>query len=209
MSSNRKLRTTTRGNGKLAPVLIAIAVVSGCIAIRCGSGHGGASPTAFDPRQDPRLAGVRADWTEFESNLLGDGDVTDTEYEEAVLAALACLDDAGLPHSAPTPDQSQGYMQYGYRVGPWPDADEAAAVSDACETEYLDDVSIVWALQHEEPEAVREARKQALLDCVRAAGIDAPDYVTYRDSIENGLLGDEREVAAACREIAFAGPPPD
>lgn len=180
-------------------------------AIACGgdSEAGDGAGDKFDANADPRLEGIMGQLSDFEAEILQDGRVSEGEYEKAVLATMQCLDDKGIPHSDPVWSEDGRFPQWDYTVGPWPDADELAELGGQCESEFLDDVAIVWSLQHEETEAQQEARRSAFLSCLREAGVEAPDYQTFVSAIEPQLKGAELASAIKCRESAFRGAVPE
>ena len=142
----------------------------------CGGGGDegtGASLPAIDVQQ------VVAQTTDFQRELLLDGQLSFAEYEQAVLAALACMEEAGLDVEGPYPrsgDERFLDFRFGGEAlageGPEAHAGRVHETGHSCMSDYLADVSRVWQAQHLLTPEQREEQRGLVIQCLQDAGIE-------------------------------------
>lgn len=123
--------------------------------------------------------------SEFQAEILEDGEVTFEEYERSVLATLACAKEAGLEVMGPDLDPDGIRYDYLYRgVDANGDLLPDSVVLgrfDGCYARYGERVDSVYFAQHVESfgDAPIEI-KEAYADCLAGHGIDIPpsEHVT-------------------------------
>lgn len=178
------------------------------VLFACSNGAPKEEPTPFDARELPELAQVMSQLTPFEEEILADGQVSAVEYERAVFATMECFDELGVAHTEPELVTTGPFPQWHYQTS-GADLEELERSLAQCENSLLRNIATVWSLQHEESEEVRERRRQNMLNCLREAGFDAPDYDTWTRTIEPSLPEARRGEALQCRLEAFNSPPPE
>ena len=158
---------------RLSTKLCAAAMsLTAAVGTACGSAERPEDVHELDVEQ------VAAGTTEFQRALLADGEVTFAEYEKATLAAINCLQQAGLVVEGPHPrgGHDDRFLDYNYGFDDIPpdqlDAmnERMLAVGDACEREYRLDVARVWEHQPLLAPARREQPREVVIGCLRAAG---------------------------------------
>jgi hypothetical protein len=150
--------------------------------------------------------GALPDASEFQAEIVADGEVTFTEYERSVLATLACARDRGLETFGPDLEPDGLTYGYGYRGvdsegNILPDA-VVLGRFDICYAEYGELVDSVWAAQNAESfgDAPRRV-KDAYLACLAEHGIDL-DPESHITEIVRVL--NENAEASACVDAADA-----
>jgi hypothetical protein len=150
---------------------------------------------------------IAAGTTPFQLELLADGEVTFAEYERATLAAIACLEGAGLVVDGPYPRNGvdSRFLEYSYGFDEIPPdqresmSQRMIAAGDDCEREYRYDVARVWEYQHLLAPEERERQRELLIDCLQAGGVDIADTASdediYRVSADPGIAA-----VRQCRE---------
>ena len=162
-----------------------VVAVAGAVALTScigGADRGGSADYVFQPTI-----------SEYEAPLLSDGVVTFAEYEEAVLATVACLRQSGVVASDPTLDQAGRIFVYSYEVSEsesetLEDAQARAdAVYSTCFTTYEDDLQNTWLRQTEPDSEERAALVAELLRCLEREGLSVPSDSSgdIRDLIES------------------------
>jgi hypothetical protein len=125
---------------------------------------------------DPEKAVPRAvEVSEFQQELLQDGDITFDEMELAVASYADCLSELGITTEA---DYSLLSRSYSYEF-----STESADVESllespegqACKSHYLDDVELVFADQFGPTEQEDAQYYEAVAHCMREAGFDVED----------------------------------
>ncbi len=152
---------------------VLVAVVGVCLAVS-------ACADAAQSDESDAIARIIAESdggaSQFQQNVLADGEVSFAEYEQAIDAAIGCMRDQGSTVIGPTPIMDGRYINYCVQLAPGVDAD-----IELCETEFLSFVLPVWSLQQvpsgDEAERVRDEYSA----CVREAGLDVPEGATLAD----------------------------
>lgn len=146
------------------------------------------------------MEAILASTTDFQADLLEDGEVTASEYEKALLAQRACVEEAGA-----TPgelyDTGNQERTFDYEVTA---ADEArlAVVQEAAELclgEYFVDVGRVWAHQQLLTASERQELQPKVVQCLTNAGVRVPSDADL-DKIAVILRSDDSnaELARPC-----------
>ena len=187
-----------RGNTLLCVASLVVTVVAGSACSR--DDH-------HEPGHNPDVAQIAATTTPFQQQLLADGEVTFAEYEKATLAAMGCLERAGLVVDGPHPrngfDSRFLEFSYGYDEIP-PDELETMNrrmldAGDECEQEYRFDVALVWEYQHLLTPQQREQQRPLVIDCLRAGGVRIADSASHEDVYQVSARPDDPAVRR-CRE---------
>jgi hypothetical protein len=171
----------------------------GCRSPTDSSDSAAAEKTATANGRDELLL---ADVSEFERSILEDGFVTPAEHEAAVLAVLACLDEAGIAHSEPTPGLVPwGVPNFTYTWSYAPSDEQSASGSyDECYRTYEDDVVLAWKRQEEPSGAELDAAKERVVSCARERGIEVEDFdellATLRDAEVFEVFRDCQDIVA-------------
>ena len=143
--------------------------------------------------------------TEYQANIISDGTVTPAEYEAAVLATLACLDDHGIAHGVPQYSERRVESPiWFYTFGPYPEEDKATieAQFQQCYDDYEAAVAAVWIQQEGPSEDELEAAKQEVVDCAKEHGLPVRSYA---DLDPRTLTGTEAAVVSTCKAYVFEG----
>lgn len=116
---------------------------------------------------------VLIDISEFQQQLLSDGEVTFSEYEEAVFATMRCLTRAGIWVSDPMLDAAGSSYRFDFG-GAYTEAEgeEMENTYEKCYREFQDAVDEVWAIQNGPSEEEITVFYERVLECVRAKGFD-------------------------------------
>lgn len=182
----------------LRPVLVAAAIA--VTGVACSSGAAPSSDFV-----DEFVGGALPDASSFQAEILEDSVVEFAEYEQSVLATLACLVDEGLEVQGPELDPDGYTYNYLYRGvdgegNLLPDSTVNARFN-GCYAKYGELVDSVWVAQNstsvgDAPQDV----KDAFIGCLAGEGVTvSPDaHITeiYR------LLGDDPTLHEACRDAA-------
>lgn len=180
---SRRRRGPHRTNGFLvclvAPLLTAAA---------CGGGSsdrspevgvsGGAVTTTSTLESSPEeLRDAQA----LVTTVLADDGVTDSEMEQVLLAAVACVERTGFHASLDkfTPGQ-------GYELSSSASTSEGASAADAelnrCREIYIDEVESLYSAQHGPSEAEIEANDQRIIECLADLGNDVDGLSVFEAS---------------------------
>lgn len=143
------------------------------------------------------VGGALPDASEFQAEILADGDVDFEEYERSVLATLACLREEGLETFGPTLQPDNTYS-YGYRGvaedGTLLPDSVVNAKFDLCYARYGELVDSVWfAKQAEQVFDASQEVKDAYVDCFAAHGVTIPRDLHITDIYR--VLAEEPAVA--------------
>jgi hypothetical protein len=104
---------------------------------------------------------------------LADGVLTYAEYEAAVLATIACAEDAGLTIvERPHPDPSGKTLRYSLSLGL--DLERGSAIHRECYVEHLAAINVLWSAQNTPSQEVLAEARQSLDACLREALDGAP-----------------------------------
>lgn len=181
-------------------LILAVTLV---FVVSCGGGKADPSSTNISPYVLSELPNA----SPFQRTILADGAVSAAEYESAVLATMQCLDEKGVPHSAPRLN-SNGYVpRWQYTLGPWPEEEDArySALYQECYEEYERAVASVWVDQESPSKRDLQELQAAVLDCLRQrAGLEFPDYASLIAQQEQ-LDSQQLAVVGNCKVLVFQG----
>lgn len=116
------------------------------------------------PEMDQRERFGPAGPSDFQSEILVDGEVSRTEYERAVFATVNCLTDAGVATAGPMWTQDGRYLLYTFTSG---ENGAAVVANDRCSNEYLSEVQPAYAQQVEPSEEA----VSMYATCLRSQGV--------------------------------------
>ena len=160
----------------------------------CGDDEA-SSPAAPEDDLPPDFEEMLERTSDFQREILEDGEVTEADYEAAVLAAVQCIEDQGAEVTDLEFDETgTGAPQWQYVVR-YPELELRPEVAE-CEATYLMDVQSLWVWHYEMPEV--QEREEGLLECLEERGIEAPDLETYLDEIQPELSPEQRTDAVEC-----------
>jgi hypothetical protein len=151
-------------------LVAAITLVAATAA--CSQGNG-------DPVDELDFDQLRADTTDFQREILSDGEVGTDEYERAVLARWECVKESGF--SPDQPEWSHGEFGFGNEMVA--DTDEQMdallakydAEHERCDQEFTSEITLVWVAQMTMSPAERDATRSDVISCLRSVGIEVPD----------------------------------
>ena len=143
--------------------------------------------------------------SESQYAILMDGVVSPSEYESAVLAALRCIEEHGIPHSDPV-FQTFGARapKWRYTVGPWPVEHELDTVNLQCYTEYEVDVQFAWSIQEGPTEDEQEAIRDAVVQCASERGVKSANYSALIAALAS-LSNQDSLIVNECIRLGFNG----
>jgi len=127
--------------------------------------------TAEDKRIHPNLP---AQLTDFQAQILDDGVVTDAEYEEAVIALLTCVEDAGFYAYGPLWGGTPYRLQYYFgrsNTDSEKEQERAMTVTEGCIAQYTSQVEALWLEQQAPTPDEAHERLEAYKDCLEQAGM--------------------------------------
>jgi hypothetical protein len=156
---------TTRGwvRRTAVPILVAVLAI----------GFAACSKSGADA-----VAGESGQTSEYQRKLLENG-VTYDEFEQAVLATMACLEDHGVPTFGPYPEQGGKSLSFDLGNLPLNATDEQFTAQERivqeCTSEYSDVVADVYAQSILPTEAETQEREEKRRACARELGFDVPD----------------------------------
>jgi hypothetical protein len=116
------------------------------------------------------------DGSDFQRDILEDGEVTSAEYERAYSATVGCMRDAGLEVIGPYAIMADRYLTYSVRDAPG--SDDAMI---ACEEQYLEFVGAVWSEQQTPSGAEAIRVLNAYIECLSSIGIEVPREATLQE----------------------------
>lgn len=119
--------------------------------------------------------------SERQLELIADGKVTFTEYEEAYFAYIQCVKDAGLKlRTEPQLDAHRQYYEGGsFSVGSSAaEAESNGRIIETCEVRHLLSVLLLWTAANRPSEELLQEANQALRDCLAERAIDMPPHLT-------------------------------
>jgi hypothetical protein len=120
--------------------------------------------------------------SEFQVGLLQDGLLTFSEYEEAFLAMVQCVEAAGLTlvERPQLTAEEKYYLLLWYRDRQEMERDQPKA--DACRAEYFESIDRTWARRDPSAYASMYASAlEALKACLSEAGSDLPEKPSLDD----------------------------
>lgn len=141
------------------------ALLSICLLVIACSGETGDAGEAA-------AGGVVSD---FQADILEDGEVTFGEFESAVGAYSACLEELGIAVEAEYSDTNESF-DYAFSL---PGGDVGAALDTPeaveCHDQYVSRVELVWADQVGPTAEEERAFYEAIAECMRAQGFEVAD----------------------------------
>lgn len=165
------------------PLVAAVVVNVGLLATAaCGGQETG-------PRLPEGLAEALETTSEFQRNLLQDGELTYEEYETSVLATVQCLQEHGVTISVEPRAVAGRRLEFVYESTEANDASVSSAY-DSCYIKYQNLVDIAWFQQTRPTEALLATARAALAACIREAGVPLPDHPTSSDFRQLALSGE-------------------
>ncbi len=158
-------------------LLAAALVLAACTPARPTPAEG----QTFGEQWLARLPTILQTTSEFQREILRDGEVTPAEHERARLAFIGCIEDAGAPVTDLHLDENGQITLLG--VG----GEEADAIVQRCEAEYYSDVREAWrvALRRDDTEQAMFAR---IAECMAQGG-----YVVSATPANFGQMVSEAE----------------
>jgi hypothetical protein len=113
----------------------------------------------------------------FQAELLADGKLAESEYDQAFAAYSACVTSSGGRIEGPAAKNSRGVYSFSVGVPPKsagvPNTDAIAAVQ-RCSSEYWDVVSQRWSAEHLTPPAEVGRVFAGIPGCMRDGGLEPP-----------------------------------
>ncbi len=149
------------------------------------------------------IARIIDNTTAEQERFLRDGEVTEADYEAAVLAAVQCMEEAGYETS--TAEHGHVIRIQGEGVASLEEVDRWQAAYDDCADTYLRDVEQVWQLQHAPSEQEQQEREAAYLACVQDHGIEAGDLAVLMDLQAEGRISERDQVALNLCSVRHMG----
>ncbi len=141
---------------KLKILILALSVAA---AGACGDGN-----------QDSSLRANAEGVSEFQANILNEGELTFSGYEKAMLATTECIREGG--HKVADLELLDETF-YAFSVeGSGPEVD---AIVGTCEAEFSGEIQKVWANQNAAEPENESAFYQSVADCLRENGMEISD----------------------------------
>ena len=156
------------------------------VAIACGSAGGD-----LDGNVD-QFAAIPANLSEFQRGLVSDGEVTDSEMEQALAAFAQCIRGRGFEIDGVVLQPGQGWT---YEISAGTIADEDVAFVEKadleCADEYLDFAGDLYMAQNTLTSAELAADHQRITDCLVAEyGYPIPADTPIEDVLDSVSLLD-------------------
>jgi len=166
----QKCSPSPDGHGHV-PLRVALYIVVAMTAVLLGASCGASTVSSSEQNNTPYLS---EDLSEFQTQILVDGEVTFAEAESAYLGLIACLNHAGFVASDLETDE-QGGFSFITRDPPLSQALVFNKTMSMCEEEYTSVVEVAWAdatATNPEDEA---AFYTEVASCLRRAGLAVAD----------------------------------
>jgi hypothetical protein len=155
-------------------------LISGsCLLLAAGACSSSPAQVAADDDAASAAAQYLAVTSEYQREILSDSFVSDTEYERAVLATVACIEESGfmtavLTHGAGNLIEAVGATWQGSE-DPVTDEElmsQADTIQTRCIEEYWRQVDHVYHKQAKPTEAERVVLLEELVECFEQLGVD-------------------------------------
>lgn len=158
-------------SARIAAFLIAATALAGC-------GAGDEEEPSLD------IQAIVDSTTEFQKAILDDGEVSPSEYEEALLAYRTCVEDSGArPSEIYVTGNHEKTFDYEVVASDDQELEEINSLAEACLPEYFADVGRVWAYQQLLSPDELDGLRSAVAECLRSVGLDVDDDVTLDDAM--------------------------
>ena len=123
--------------------------------------------------------------SDLQTRILEDGVVTHAEYEQAVVAYLTCVEDAGYAAQGPVWTQDREMIDYTIRV-PFGDTARADTEMERCDTENLSRVREAWSLRFAITQEEFEEEVELYRQCLIAEGIEGIENMDMGEILNYG-----------------------
>lgn len=157
-------------------------LMAGALVSSACSGDSGALP---GPSVNPLniLTSGAAEPSARQLELIADGEVNFQEYEEAYLAFVQCVTDAGITiREGPRLDVHGQNYRTSFAVGSTPaEAEASNRVMAECQDRHLRSVLVLWSAANRPSEALLQEAQQALRACLADRSIEMPPHLTGDD----------------------------
>ncbi len=144
---------------------MSVVVLLAGLALAACAGETPESPLPAD------LARALESTSEFQREILKDGNVTHEEYERAVYATVQCMRDGGIRISQEPYETWRGQLDFAWETRNEEEDALSARVHEECRAEHNDLVSIQYFYQVRPTEKERAEARIALIECLRSAGV--------------------------------------
>lgn len=115
------------------------------------------------------LASLKGSASHYQWARLSDGQLDSHEYEAAVRATVACVEQAGPRLTVPLEPTNRGRYELSFQYSV--DSPAGADAIEACRTEYLSVIDLLWA-QHSAPsQSELQAARRSLAACLSRSGV--------------------------------------
>lgn len=177
--------------------------------------------TGGDSRTERLAEQMMSQVSSYQQEILADGVVSAAEYEGAVLATKACIEERAPSIEVSAPEPRMDGITFGISMG-WNAGGDAARDAglaeqaqdsyNACAGEFHEGVEQVYYQQNLPSEEERLQILTELVACLRDAGVssvsDAPSISEVYEALDASAAG-AQDAGAAClpaHELAFAQP---
>ncbi len=142
--------------------------------------------------------------SEFQKEILSDGEVTIVELEKAALATVQCLEENGVVVSDFSFDSENAEwgmsIVLGVEVPDDAEMNSLDAIQAECEGEFLIVVWNVFGFQNQPTPEELSLELARTAQCLREKGFEVPEGAT-REVMQN-LAGSSRRAYGECRQLA-------
>ncbi|HDL42290.1 MAG TPA: hypothetical protein ENG98_04675 [Actinobacteria bacterium] len=180
-----------RGRTGLLVLVLVAAVCSG-------------TPAATNTEFPPWLETLVASTTDFQKEILSDGEVTIDELEKAVLATVQCMGESGVPVTDFEFDSESGEWGMSVAAGEVPRTEAELEALDAIESRCMNEYSIavgsVFGFQNQPTPEELSAELARTAQCMREKGFEVPEGATRE--VMQDLVGADRRIYGECRQSA-------
>ncbi|MFF2276805.1 hypothetical protein [Agromyces sp. NPDC058126] len=145
------------------------------------------------------LEGLLDQTSEFQREIIEDGEVSSTEYERAVMAQRDCVIAAGAkPSEVRTVGNNELTFDYDVTAATEDDVEQINAKAEACLPEFLSEVGQLWAYQELLSPEEREDQRGDVIDCLTTAGVELPEDATSTEIFDTLSQLEDLEEAMVC-----------
>ncbi|VAW07147.1 hypothetical protein MNBD_ACTINO02-3067 [hydrothermal vent metagenome] len=162
------------------------------------------TPASTDSEFPPWLESLVASTTDFQKEILSDGEVTIDELEKAALATVQCLEENGVVVSDFSFDSENAEwgmsIVLGAEVPDDAEMNSLDAIQAECEGEFLIVVWNVFGFQNQPTPEELSLELARAAQCLREKGFEVPEGAT-REVMQN-FAGSSRRAYGECRQLA-------